>query len=119
MIIELLFWKQVFQVRYRRQSSSETFRKGPRKSILRQENFEPHFLSLNSVQTSVVVPFCYRLSVERFRRLRYLTIYDFRQVHLESVENVMLSQVKTFDRLFHWNFAFYQSQYNIENCFLW
>ena len=26
-----------------------------------------------------------------------LTIYDFRQVHLESVENIMLSQIKTFD----------------------
>ena len=67
------------------------------KNIFRQINFGPHFLSLNCVQTSVGVPFCYGLSLERIRRLRYLTINDFRQVHLESVKNVMLSQVKTFD----------------------
>ena len=52
------------------------------------------------MQTSERVPFCYRLSLERIRRVRYLTIYDFHQENIESVKIVMLSQVKTFDRLF-------------------
>ena len=65
-----------------------------------------HFLSLNCVKIFVGVPFCYRLTLERIRRLRYLTIYDFREVHLESVKNVMLSQVKTFDEHFNWDFVF-------------
>ena len=55
----------------------------------------PHFLSLNCVKISVGVPFCYRMSLERIRRLRKLTI--FLQVHLKSEKNVMLSQAKTFD----------------------
>ena len=59
--------------------------------------FGPHFSSLNSVQTSVGVQFCYRLCLERIRRLRKFTIYDFRQVHLVSVKNVMSSHDKNFD----------------------
>ena len=46
-----------------------------------------------------------------------MTIYDFRQVHLESVKNAMLSPVKTFDLLFNMKYVFYQSQINTENCF--
>ena len=74
-------------------------------------------LSFNCVKPSVGVPFCYRLSWERIRRVISLTIYDFRQVHLESVRNIMLSQVKTFDRHYYWNFVFHQSRYDIEICF--
>ena len=69
-----------------------------RNIILKQTNFGPRFLSLNCVKTSVGVPFCYKLSSKRNRRVRYLIIYDFHQVHPDSVKNVMLSQVKTFDR---------------------
>ena len=69
-------------------------------------------------KNSVVVLFCYTLISKQIRRVRYLTIFDFRQVHLESVKNDMLSQVKTFDRRFLMELCFYQSQYNIENCFL-
>ena len=60
----------------------------------------PFFVFINFVKTSERVPFCYRLRLERIRRVRYLTIYDFHQVNLESVRIVMLSEVKTFDRLF-------------------
>ena len=38
-----------------------------RKISVRQKNFGPHFLSLNCVQTSLGVPFCYRKSLERIR----------------------------------------------------
>ena len=71
--------------------------KAREKIIFRQINFGTHFLSLKCVKTSMGVPFCYRLSLERFRRVRYLTIYDFHQVHFESVENVKLSTFKRFD----------------------
>ena len=54
-------------------------------------------MSLNSVHTSVRVLFGHRNSLERIRRMRNGTIYDFRQVHLEPVKNAMLSPVKTFD----------------------
>ena len=43
------------------------------------------------------VSFGYRKNLERIRRMRNVTIYDFRQVHLEPVKNAMLSPVKTFD----------------------
>ena len=52
------------------------------------------------MKSSMRMSFCYRLSLERIRRARYLTIYNFHQVHLESVKNVMLSQGKMFDRHF-------------------
>ena len=68
-----------------------------RKMNLGQKNFGPLFLSLNCVQTSVGVPFGYRKNLEKIRRMRNVTIYDFRQVHLEPVKNAMLSPVKTFD----------------------
>ena len=68
-----------------------------RKINLRQKNFEPHFLSFNCVQTSVGVPFGYRKNLERIRRMRNVTTYDFWHVHLEPVKNAMLSPVKTFD----------------------
>ena len=74
--------------------------KAREKIILSQINFGTHFLSLKCVKTSMGVPFCCRLSLERFRRVRYLTIYDFHQLHFESVENVMLSTFKRFDRHF-------------------
>ena len=67
--------------------------KAREKNYFKAKNFAP-FLSLNCVKISVWVPFCYKLSLLRIRRVRNLTIYDFRQVHLESVKNVMLSHVK-------------------------
>ena len=83
----------------------------------RKKNFRPHFLSLICVQTSVGVPFGYRKNLERIRRIRNVTIYDFRQVHLKPVKNAMLSPVKTFDWLFSRKYVFYQSQINTDNCF--
>ena len=68
-----------------------------REILFKDKTILDPFLSLNCVKTSVRVPFCYMLSLERIRRLRYLTIYDFRHVHLESVKNVIISQIKTFD----------------------
>ena len=65
--------------------------------VSRQINVGSDFLSLNCVKNSVGVPFLYKLRLERIRKVRYLTFHDFLQVHLESVKNVMLSQVKTFD----------------------
>ena len=80
--------------------------KAREKNYLMAKNIGPRFLSLNCVKTAVGVPLCYRLSLEGIRRVIYLTIYVFRQVHLESVKNVMLSQVKTFYRHFYPNFVF-------------
>ena len=68
-----------------------------RKINFRQKNFGPYFLSLYCVPTSVGVPFGYRKNLERIRRMRNVTIYDFHQAHLDSVKNAMLSPVKTFD----------------------
>ena len=90
-----------------------------RKINIRQKIFGPHFLILNCVQTSVGVSFGYRKNLERIRRMRNVTIYDFRQVHLEPVKNAMLSPVKTFDWLFSRKYVFYQSQINTDNCFWW
>ena len=56
--------------------------KAREKNILRQNKFEPHFLSLNCVKISMGALFRNRLSSELIRRVRYLTTYDFRQVHL-------------------------------------
>ena len=82
----------------------ETFRKSPREKLFEGNKIlEPIFVFINFVQTSERVTFCYRLSLARIRRVKYLTIYDFHQVNLESVKNVVLSQVKTFDRLFSIN----------------
>ena len=47
--------------------------------------------------------------------MRNMTIYDFRQVHLEPVKKAMLSPVKTFDLLFNRKYVFYQSQIDTEN----
>ena len=74
-------------------------------------------MSLNCAQTSVGLPFGYRKSLEKIRKMRNVTIYDFRQVHLEPVKNAILSPVKTFDCLFNRNYVFYQSQINTDNCF--
>ena len=41
------------------------------------------------------------LILERIRRVKYLSLYDFHQVNHESGRNVMLSQVKMFDRSFN------------------
>ena len=68
-----------------------------RKINIRQKTFRSHFLILNCVKTSVGVSFGYRRNLEGIRRMRNVTIYDFRQVHLEPVKNAMLSPVKTFD----------------------
>ena len=76
-----------------------------RKISVRQKNFGPHFLSLNCVQTSLGVPFCYRKSLERIRGMRNLAIYDFRQVHLEPLKNAFSSPFKTFDWLFYRNYV--------------
>ena len=67
------------------------------KTYFKAKKFGPHFLSLNCVQTSAGVPFGYEKSLEKIRRMRNVTIYNFRQVHLEPVKKAMLSQVKTFD----------------------
>ena len=48
------------------------------------KNLNSKFLSLKCVQTSVGVPFCYRLSLEQFKRLRNLTVYDFRRYTLNQ-----------------------------------
>ena len=90
-----------------------------RKINLRQKNFGPHFLSLNCVKISVGVPFGYKKNLERIRRMRNVTIYDFRQVHLEAVKNPMLSPVKTFELLFNRKYVFYQSQIDTEKSFWW
>ena len=71
------------------------------------------------MQNSVGVPFGYKKNLERIRRMRNVTIYDFRQVHLKPVKNAMLSPVKTFDCLFNKNYVFYQSHVNTDNCFWW
>ena len=76
------------------------------------------FLSLSCVKTSVGVPFGYRKSLERTRRMRNVTICDFRQVHLEPVKNAILSPVITFDWRFYKNNVFYQSQFNTDH-WLW
>ena len=52
------------------------------KLISSKKNFGHHFLSLNCMHTSVGVPFDYRKSLEKIRRMRNVTIYNFRQVHL-------------------------------------
>ena len=88
-----------------------------RKINIRQKIFGPFFLILNCVQTSVGVSFGYRKNLERIRRMRNVTIYDFRQVHFEPVKNAMLSPVKTFNWLFSRKYVFYQSQINTDNCF--
>ena len=88
-----------------------------RKINLRQKNFGPHFLSLNCVQISVGVSFGYRKNLEWNRRMRNVTIHDFRQVQLEPVKNAVLSPVKTFDWLFNRKYVFYQPQINTDNCF--
>ena len=75
------------------------------------------FLSLNCVQTSVGVPFGYRKSLEWIRRMKNVTIYAFRQVHLEPVKNAMLSPVKTFDRNFNRKHVFYPSEINTDISF--
>ena len=62
-------------------------------------------------------PFDYRKNLERIRRMRKVTIYDFRHVHLEPVKNAMLSPVKTFDCVFNRISVIYESQVNTENCF--
>ena len=90
-----------------------------RKINFRQKNLGPHFLILNCVQTSVGLPFGYRKNLQRIRRMRNVTIYDFRQVHLEPVKNATLSPVKTFHWLFNRKYVFYQSQINTDNCFWW
>ena len=51
------------------------------KNYFKAKKMGPNFLSLNFVSTSVGVPFDYRKSLERIRRMRKVTIYDFRQVH--------------------------------------
>ena len=55
-------------------------------------NFGHRFLSLNCVHTSVGVPFDYRKSLERIRRMRNVTIYDFRQVHIQPVKKLCYTQ---------------------------
>ena len=98
MIIDLFLWKRICQIPYRLPSLYETFRLRPERKIsFSQKNLGPHFLSLNSVQTSVGVLFGYRKNLERIRRMRNVTFYDFRQVDLEPVKNAILSPVKTFD----------------------
>ena len=51
------------------------------------------------MQTSAGVSFGYRKNLERIRRMRNVTIYDFRQVHLEPLKNAMLSPVSLIDFL--------------------
>ena len=67
------------------------------KSYFKAKNFAPHFLFLNCVQNSVGAPFGFRKSLERIMRMRNVTIYNFRQVHLEPLKNAMLSPVNMFD----------------------
>ena len=88
-----------------------------RKINLRQKNFGPTFFVFKLSEISVGVPFVYRKNLERIRRMRNVTIYDFRHVHLEPVKNVMLFPVKTFDWLFNRKYVFYQTQVNTDNCF--
>ena len=100
MIIEQYLWKRVFQIRYRRQTLYETFSLRPkRKIVFRQKKIRTRFLSLNCVQTSMGVLFGYRRSLERIRSFRILNIYYFRQVHLESVKNVMSLRGEQIDSL--------------------
>ena len=40
------------------------------------------------------VPFGYKKHLERIRRMRNATIFDFRQVHLEPVKNAVFPQSK-------------------------
>ena len=68
--------------------------KAREKNYLKAKN-GPIFFSLNCVQTSLGLPFCNGLSLDCIRRLRNLTIHEFRQLHLESVKNAMLSQVQS------------------------
>ena len=62
-----------------------------------QKNYGPYFSSLNSVLASVGAPLGYRMSYEGIGRLRNAIFYDFRQVHLLSLENVKLSRYKMHD----------------------
>ena len=71
-----------------------------RKIKFRQKKIGPHFLSLNCVQTTIWAPLCYRKSLEQIRRMRNVSIYSFRHVHLEPLKNAIFSPVKTFDELF-------------------
>ena len=89
-----------------------------RKINIKQKNWNI-FSFLICVQISVGVPFGYKKNLERFRRMRSVTIYDFLQLHLEPVKNAMLSPVKTFDWLFNRIYVFYKSQVNTDNCFWW
>ena len=89
------------------------------KISFKQKKFGPSFLSLNSKQVSLGEPFRYRKDFERIRRMINVTIYDFRQVHLEPVKNAIFSPVKTFNWLFYRNYVFQQSQYNTDKCFWW
>ena len=89
-----------------------------RKINLRQKHFGP-FLPLNCLKLSVGVLFRVRKSLERIRRMRIVTIYDFRKVELEPVKKAVLSPVKTFDWLFNIIYVFDQSQVNTDNCFWW
>ena len=70
-----------------------------RKINFRYKKFGPPVLSVNCVQNSVGAAFRHRKSLERIRRMRNVTIYNFRQVHLEPLKNAMLLPVKTFDWL--------------------
>ena len=53
------------------------FVKAREKCYSKAIKFWSPFLFLNFGQTSMRVPFCYRLSLERIRSVSYLTIYDF------------------------------------------
>ena len=89
------------------------------KISFKQKKFGPSFLSLNSKQDSLGEPFRYRKDFERIRRMINVTIYDFRQVHLEPVKNAIFSPIKTFNWLFYRNYVFQQSQYNTDKCLWW
>ena len=70
------------------------------KKCFMAKNFAHQFYYSSFLLSSVEVPFCYRMILERIGSPRKVINYEFRHKHSISPKTVILSPHKNYDQLF-------------------